>query len=59
MPLSQSEIKRYQEFIEGEVKSLGVLDFLHETMLWHYTNGPGLIGIVESGVLFSTQVSCL
>ena len=27
--------------------------------LWHYTNGDGLIRILESGELWSTQVSCL
>jgi Protein of unknown function (DUF2971) len=28
-------------------------------MVWHYTSGSGLIGIVESGKIFATQVSCL
>ena len=27
--------------------------------LWHYTTGEGLIKIIESGELWSTQVSCL
>jgi Protein of unknown function (DUF2971) len=30
-----------------------------EVIVWHYTSGNGLIGIVESGTLYSTQVSCL
>jgi hypothetical protein len=30
-----------------------------ELIIWHYTSGPGLISIVESGTIFSTQVSCL
>src|ERR1700739_1105098 len=30
-----------------------------EQMLWHYTTSAGLIGIVESGSIFATQVSCL
>lgn len=30
-----------------------------EQILWHYTTSAGLIGIVESGSIFSTQVSCL
>jgi len=28
-------------------------------ILWHYTSGPGLIGIVETATLWATQVSCL
>jgi hypothetical protein len=30
-----------------------------DQLVWHYTTGAGLIGIVESGSLFATQVSCL
>lgn len=30
-----------------------------EQILWHYTTSAGLIGIVESGSILSTQVSCL
>jgi hypothetical protein len=27
--------------------------------LWHYTNADGLIGILESGCIFTTQIACL
>ena len=30
-----------------------------ELIVWHYTSGHGLLSIIESGTLFSTQVSCL
>jgi hypothetical protein len=30
-----------------------------ELIVWHYTSGPGLISIIESGTIFATQVSCL
>jgi hypothetical protein len=30
-----------------------------DQMLWHYTGGTGLMGIVESGTIFATQVSSL
>ncbi len=30
-----------------------------EQILWHYSTSAGLIGIVESGTIFATQVSCL
>lgn len=27
--------------------------------IWHYTNADGLIGILKSGLIWSTQISCL
>jgi Protein of unknown function (DUF2971) len=30
-----------------------------DQIVWHYTSGPGLISIIESGTIFATQVSCL
>lgn len=30
-----------------------------EQVVWHYTSSSGLIGIIESGSIFATQVSCL
>jgi hypothetical protein len=30
-----------------------------DKVVWHYTNGDGLIGIIESGSIFATQISCL
>lgn len=59
MPILPEDEKQYQEFIQSKVKDLGSLNFSGETLLWHYTNGSGLLGILESGTLYSTQVSCL
>ena len=50
---------KYQEFVRQQVKQLGSLDFDREVILWHYTNGAGLLGILETGTIFSTQVSCV
>jgi hypothetical protein len=30
-----------------------------ELIVWHYTSGPGLISIIETGTIYATQVSCL
>lgn len=57
MPKSSYEIHR--DFVFEQVKVLGSFDFDAEVRLWHYTNGPALISIVESGTLYSTQVSCV
>jgi hypothetical protein len=49
---------KYQEFVRPQVKQLGLLDFDREVILWHYTNGAGLLGILETGTIFSTRASC-
>jgi hypothetical protein len=50
------ESKRYLDQIYAEVAS-----FLPPPpqMLWHYTSGDGLMGILGEGSLWSTHVSCL
>jgi hypothetical protein len=59
MPVLPEDSKRYVDFLDAQVKALSAFDFKEDTLLWHYTSGPGLIGIVSSGTLYSTQVSCL
>jgi hypothetical protein len=59
MPLLPEDQKLYMEFIQEQVKALGSFDFDPKTTIWHYTTGTGLLGIVQSGTLYSTQVSCL
>jgi len=51
--------EKYQKFLHAQVERLGSFKFDPETLLWHYTNGSGLLGILSSGTLYSTQVSCL
>ncbi len=59
MPITQAEHAKYREFTGNMMKRLGAFDFDGETILWHYTTGPGLLGILESGQIFATQVACL
>jgi hypothetical protein len=60
MPILPEDIKVYDEFIKQQVGQLRCLDFKPEGMiLWHYTTGAGLQGILESGTVYATQVSCL
>jgi hypothetical protein len=51
--------EKYQKFLQAQVERLGSFKFDPETLLWHYTNGSGLLGILSTGTLYSTQVSCL
>jgi hypothetical protein len=48
----------YQAYIQS---LLNQLDWQPdpELIVWHYTSGPGLISIIESGTIYATQVSCL
>src|SRR5665213_2305324 len=59
MTVTEKEHATYRDFTRDMMKRLGALDFDGETVLWHYTTGPGLLGIVESGQIFATQVACL
>ncbi len=59
MPIPDDEKKRYTDFALGLARELGSISIPPETILWHYTNGPSLIAIIESMSIFSTQLSCL
>jgi hypothetical protein len=59
MPVLQEEIAQYREFAEEILKDLGCLDIDPNAVLWHYTTGPALLGIIESGTIYATQVACL
>jgi hypothetical protein len=57
--MPQSNAERYREFVITQIGVAGSFDFDPETVVWHYTSGAGLLGIIGSGTLYSTQVSCL
>ncbi len=59
MAIPTEEVERYQAFLLGIAKDLGAMQYLPDTMLWHYTNGSALISILDSMTIYSTQISCL
>jgi hypothetical protein len=60
MPVLPKDVEQYNKFLEQKLRELKCLDFdLENALLWHYTTGHGLKGIIESGTIYSTQVSCL
>jgi hypothetical protein len=59
MPVLPDDRKEYFAFASELLKDLDALNFSHETVLWHYTSGSALLSIIDSGTLYSTQVSCL
>jgi hypothetical protein len=57
--ITPEEMQKYSTFIEEQVKLLKVLEINNQDIIWHYTSGDALLGIVETGTLYATQVSCL
>jgi hypothetical protein len=53
------DLAKYQQFLVEQAQRLESFKFDPSTLLWHYTNGQNLLKILESGTLYSTQVSCL
>jgi len=65
MPIPDDERKRYSNFFLQLTQDLGSMAIQQgaipwqDTVLWHYTNGRALIGIIDSMSIFSTHISCL
>lgn len=59
MPITQKEHDSYARVTREAVVRLASLDFNPDITVWHYTTGPGLLGILQSGQIFATQVACL
>ncbi len=59
MPVTLEENAKYGEFVRAKAQELGCLDYQPEDIVWHYTDGPGFLGIIESSTIFATQVASL
>lgn len=59
MQVPPEEIQRYDNFAVQIALKLRAVEISGELLLWHYTSGPGLLGILKSQTLYSTHVSCL
>jgi hypothetical protein len=57
--ITPEEMQKFGAFMEEQVKLLKVLEFNNQDIIWHYTSGDALLGVVETGTLYATQVSCL
>ena len=58
MKTQPGTVEHYQEYVIGLLGGLDCRPDLDD-LVWHYTSGDGLIKILDSGTIFSTQVSCL
>lgn len=59
MAIPPDEVQRYMNFAVGLTGELRPLDIPPNAILWHYTNGPALLAIMDSMSIFSTHISCL
>ena len=58
MPVTRQENADYGEYVNQLAAEMGVFDF-RDQEVWHYTDGNGFLGILQSGTMFATQVSAL
>ena len=59
MHVTPAENEAYRKFVSDLAKELGVFDLNGIETVWHYTDGNGFLGILQSGRLYATQVSAL
>ena len=58
MPLTLEENDTFRNFVSRIAQEAGCFDFKDE-IVWHYTNGAGFLGILQSSQLYATQVAAL
>jgi hypothetical protein len=59
MHVTPEENEAYRKFVSDLATEVGVFDLKGIETVWHYTDGNGFLGILQSGRLYATQVSAL
>ncbi len=59
MPVTQEENEKYRAFVSAKAKEIGLFDYKPDDIVWHYTDGPGFLGILQSSTIYATQVASL
>lgn len=59
MHVTLQENEKYRQFVSDVATEMGIFDFKGDDIVWHYTNGDGFLGILQSSSIYATQVSCL
>ena len=59
MPVTPQEAEKYRNFVSQIVAEAGIANFDPNMTLWHYTNGNGFLGMLESGSIRATQVAAV
>ena len=59
MPVSAQESEKYAAFVRKKAQEVGLFDYQPDDIVWHYTDGDGLLGIIQSSSIYATQVASL
>jgi hypothetical protein len=59
MPVTLEENTKFRDFVSRIAQEGGCFDFEPDQIVWHYTDGAGFLGIVQSSQLYATQVAAL
>jgi hypothetical protein len=59
MPCTEEELEKFRRFTRQVWAQAGLANFDWNQTIWHYTNAPGFLGIIESGSIRATQVAAV
>lgn len=59
MPVTPAENLKYADFVRTIAQEMGVFQYQPDEIVWHYTDGLGFLGILQSSTIYATQVSSL
>ena len=59
MPVTPEENEQYRLFVSEKAREIGLFNYNPDDIIWHYTDGTGFLGILQSATIYATQVSSL
>src|SRR5713101_7196179 len=59
MPVTDEENEKYRLFVVERANEIGCFDYKGKDIVWHYTDGEGFLGILQSSSIYATQVASL
>jgi len=59
MPVTAEENEKYRAFVSAKANEIGLFDYKPDDIVWHYTDGAGFLGILQSSTIYATQVASL
>ena len=59
MPVTPEENEKYRVFVSQIAQKIGCFNYKPDDIVWHYTNGGGFLGILQSSSIYATQVASL
>jgi hypothetical protein len=59
MLVTPEEHNQYHQFVSAKAGEMACFDYKPDDIVWHYTNGEGFLGILQSATIHATQVASL